>query len=381
MLGAFEHAGGSRDRTDNLICELTLDDGAIGYGEGVARKYVTGETTPLCWKLLEASVAGLSGAFAAVTPAGALKLTEELVERIADPPGVIANATRCALELALIDALFSSLGTSPVAALADRAGRGATPERPNLTYSLVAGRGLLADVSKLRELKQRYGYRAIKAKVGFGLEQDLQNLARVRDVFGAEADLRVDANRAWDWDQAATFLDRARSLGVRTVEDPLSGDDLDQMGPQLSKLRAQTGCEVVLDEPIRTAEEARIAIAHRAVDVVSVRISKCGGLLRSAQIARLCTQHRVSLQLGCQVGESAILSAAGRRFAQSVGDLRYLEGSNERLKFSRDQDVCDEDLMYGADATAPVLSAPGLGIHVSRTRLIALSTDRLEIDF
>ena len=49
--------------------------------------------------------------------------------------------------------------------------------------------------------------------------------------------------------------------------------------------------------------------------------------LRLAQFAK---QHGIGCQLGCQVGETAILSAAGRHFAGSVADLRHVEGSYDR---------------------------------------------------
>ena len=41
---SFGHALAARSSTTNLIVAVTLDDGAVGYGEGVPREYVTGET-------------------------------------------------------------------------------------------------------------------------------------------------------------------------------------------------------------------------------------------------------------------------------------------------------------------------------------------------
>ncbi len=41
---AIKHASHTRTETDNVIVRCTLDDGTVGYGEGVPRDYVTGET-------------------------------------------------------------------------------------------------------------------------------------------------------------------------------------------------------------------------------------------------------------------------------------------------------------------------------------------------
>src|SRR4051794_8588477 len=40
----IRHASHERVTSDNLIVRVTLDDGQTGYGEGVPRSYVTGET-------------------------------------------------------------------------------------------------------------------------------------------------------------------------------------------------------------------------------------------------------------------------------------------------------------------------------------------------
>ena len=39
-----EYRGHERSESDSLIVRATLDSGEVGYGEGVPRPYVTGET-------------------------------------------------------------------------------------------------------------------------------------------------------------------------------------------------------------------------------------------------------------------------------------------------------------------------------------------------
>ncbi|MDX6709710.1 MAG: L-Ala-D/L-Glu epimerase, partial [Blastocatellia bacterium] len=41
---SFSHSTKSRNFSDSFILRLTMDDGTMGYGEGVARPYVTGES-------------------------------------------------------------------------------------------------------------------------------------------------------------------------------------------------------------------------------------------------------------------------------------------------------------------------------------------------
>ena len=53
------HASHSRSETENLVVRCILSDGSVGYGEGVPREYVTGETIDTCWELLRRSAVGV----------------------------------------------------------------------------------------------------------------------------------------------------------------------------------------------------------------------------------------------------------------------------------------------------------------------------------
>src|SRR2546421_13098489 len=51
----IQHASHTRTQTDNLIVRCVLEDGTTGYGEGVPREYVTGETIDSALDLLKRS--------------------------------------------------------------------------------------------------------------------------------------------------------------------------------------------------------------------------------------------------------------------------------------------------------------------------------------
>jgi muconate cycloisomerase len=72
-------------------------------------------------------------------------------------------------------------------------------------------------------------------------------------------------------------------------------------------------------------------------------------------------------QLGCQVGETGILSAAGRHFACSIANIRYLEGSFDRYLVR--EPLTQEDLSFGRGGYAPRLKEPGLGITIDEAAL------------
>lgn len=105
------HASFERSVSENLVARVTLDDGTTGFGEGVPRPYVTGETLESTFATLEA------GDWARVIgrPADYGQLVARLAaltipETEADPRGMAGNAARCALELAILDAYSRRFG-------------------------------------------------------------------------------------------------------------------------------------------------------------------------------------------------------------------------------------------------------------------------------
>ena len=66
-------------------------------------------------------------------------------------------------------------------------------------------------------------------------------------------------------------------------------------------------------------------------------------------------------------GESGILSAAGRHWACSVANIRYLEGSYDRHLFR--QLLTNEDITFGYGGRAPAIDRPGLGVTVNESVL------------
>ena len=82
-------------------------------------------------------------------------------------------------------------------------------------------------------------------------------------------------------------------------------------------------------------------------------------------------------QLGSQVGETGILSAAGRHFACNVDRIRYLEGSFDR--FLVRETLTDENLTFARTGRAPRLTGPGLGISVRESRVRDLAVKTMEL--
>ena len=101
---AVRHALATRTESDNIVVEAVLSDGTAGFGEGVPREYVTGETIDAAWdRVGGADWSVLQREFASYRQVVTFCHETDLV-RPDDPRACNANAARCAVELALLDA-------------------------------------------------------------------------------------------------------------------------------------------------------------------------------------------------------------------------------------------------------------------------------------
>jgi muconate cycloisomerase len=91
----------------------------------------------------------------------------------------------------------------------------------------------------------------------------------------------------------------------------------------------------------------------------------------------MARQAGLGYQLGCQVGETGILSAAGRHFACNIPNLRYLEGSFDR--FLVRETLTEQDLTFRYGGRGTRLLGPGLGIDVNECRVRQLAVRTLEL--
>ena len=141
----------------------------------------------------------------------------------------------------------------------------------------------------------------------------------------------------------------------------------------LADIRSQLSVPVMLDESLCCQADAEQAVASGTCDAFNLRISKCGGLVACIQLAQFARQHGLGYQLGCQVGETGILSAAGRALACTLQGIRYLEGSYDGFLVA--DRLTKENLTIRYGGRGPRLTGPGLGVTVDEDRVRQLAED------
>ncbi len=367
---SFGHFLKIRLHSDSIIVELTTDTGVRGYGEGIARPYVTGETVKksisyikdvLLPEIMHKDIQNIE---TSQNPQNALSHINNYFPNISSS-GVIAwNASRSAVELAIIDSILKNQHKSLNCIL---------PAKSQIvTYTGVFSSENLKNTINLAKCSQQAGLKYIKIKVG--KSSDLKRIAAVRDIMGQAVSIRLDANGAFSVKKAIQFIKSVEKFNIDSIEQPVKrGAAVD-----LATVKVNSPIPIMADESIVTYDDAKELIENNACDYFNLRISKCGGIYNTLAIADLAERENVKIQLGCHVGETAVLSAAGRHVAAYFPNVKFVEGSYSTLLLS--EDISQENIVFGSGGEVPVFTGHGLGINIREELLKKYSRNCIVMD-
>lgn len=368
---AFSHTLMRRNYSDSIIVKLISDTGETGFGEGMPRPYVTGETVSSCidhiHQVLLPAVRQHDFGDMSTHAGPMMELSEinSVFPNMRNRAVVAFNASTAAVEMALIDLLLKQNGKSLESLM--------PPGKDFVTYSAVISSDS-ADLARKAALKcGQHGIKQVKIKVGTG--DDHARIAAVRDALGESISLRLDANGAFDVKGALALLSSIEKLNIDSIEQPVPRGDVNA----LAEVKRNSPVPVMADESLVTLEDAVELIEKEACNLFNLRISKNGGMFRTLQLAKVAREAGIGFQLGCQVGETAILSAAGRHVAAHLIDAKFIEGSYGELLL--EEDIADESIQFGYSGKAPLFKGTGLGIRVREDLLgkYAEKTIKLEM--
>lgn len=263
---------------------------------------------------------------------------------------------KAALEMAVLDAELRQAGR-PLSSYLE-ASRESVPSGVSI--------GIMDTVPQLLDTVAGYldeGYVRIKLKIEPGW--DLEPVRAVRERFGPEVLLQVDANTAYSLADAGQ-LARLDPFDLLLIEQPLDEDDV-RGHAELAKLIRTPVC---LDESITSAQTAAAAIAWGACRVINVKPGRVGGYIEARRIAVVAAAHGVAVWCGGML-ETGIGRAANAALA--AGPEFTLPGDVSASTRFYAQDITQPLLLQ--DGHIPVPVGPGIGVEILPDVLEELTTE------
>ena len=213
------------------------------------------------------------------------------------------------------------------------------------------------------------GYKRIKIKIAPHWDYDV--IKKVREKF-PDIPLMGDANSAY----TLADIDKLRSLDefdLMMLEQPLPYDDIIDH----AELQRQIKTPICLDEPIKSPDDARKAIALKSGKIINLKNGRVGGHGQSQLVEKVCRENDIPIWCGGML-ESGI--GRGHNIAISTLAGYTMPGDVSASKRYWHEDIIEPEVEVSARGTITAPEGPGIGFEVRRDRIEQIKVRQLTID-
>jgi len=293
------------DEVKNAFVEITLDNGLTGIGAGNPSEYVVGETLDECLDALqEKNLEFLIGRDIREFN----QLTYDVWTRFPENP-----SARAALDIALHDVFTKFLDVPLVKFLGQKIKK--------LPTSNTIGIKSVEETLKEAEDYIKRGFRVLKVKLGRDLMEDVERIMKLREKFGPNIVIRVDANQGYTVEQTIQFYGRTYDLDVELIEQPLPAKAISEMKSLPPEVREKVAADESLITP---ADAIELIKPPKAAKIFNIKLMKCGGISQALKIADIAMQEDVDLFWGCN-DESIVSITAALHAAFACANTKYID--------------------------------------------------------
>jgi L-alanine-DL-glutamate epimerase-like enolase superfamily enzyme len=292
----FRISYGTTESADNVLIGLETDNGLVGYGEAAPSSLVTGE-------IRDHIVSGLGFIKAILVgrdPFDISRIEVDIERAMKGNYGM-----KAAIDMALLDVMGKAVET-PVYNLL---GRYRTEFRTDLTIGIKDPRDMAEDAVRIVER----GFDTIKVKVGTGLAQDIARIKEIRDAVGNTIRIRADANQGWGPKDAVKAIREMARYELELIEQPVPWWDI----KGLKWVRDHVDIPIMADESAHSPQDALRLIEQDAVDMINIKLMKCGGIRNGIKIAHIAESAGMECMVGCKVESRLAITAASHLVASA----------------------------------------------------------------
>ena len=304
LLTSFVVATGEMDVAHNVFVRVTLRNGAYGYGEMAPFPDISGEDQGGCLQAFPLAAKECLGQSATQFR----KLSKRLRNIAPCTPSM-----RCGLETALLDALCRGMGI-PLWGL--WGGADVRSRETDVTLPI----GPVEQIVETARAWYARGFRMFKMKVGHAVDEDIRRVEAVCATC-PHTTFILDANQGFSFDQACECIQAMERLHlpVMLFEQPVARENVEGF----VALRRRGTIPIAADESVRSLTDARGLIEQNAVDVLNLKITKCG-VVESTDIAGLARASGIRLMIGGMV-ESRVAMGCSWSLVLGLGGFEFLD--------------------------------------------------------
>ncbi|MFN7026286.1 MAG: mandelate racemase/muconate lactonizing enzyme family protein [Pseudorhizobium sp.] len=329
-----------------VLIEVRTDAGIVGVGEVLARfspkAYVELIETSLKPRLIGQDARNIAALWHSMRRALSGRSGGMLIEAIAG------------IDIALWDILGKAAGL-PIAKLLGGIGR----DRIDVYAAAV---NWVEDAHADREL-ERYmseGFSRIKVKMANPVKEACRRIERLRQRAGDDLGLCVDANWAYNLDQAVEVGRALSANGYFWFEEPLAPEN--EQG--YTQLRKRCDVPLAAGESNFTTDQAQRLVASRTLSILQPDVARAGGITETRRMADYAAHHDVGY--APHIGMSGIIcETASVHLSAALPNFQVMECECDLSPFKRDLADLAPGCIRQQNGTLDVPTGPGLGIEIN----------------
>jgi D-galactarolactone cycloisomerase len=240
----------------------------------------------------------------------------------------------------------------------------------------IKGKGEAPRLAKEFETHSANGFRALKIKLGLGVDDDLEVMRSLKNVLKRQ-EVMIDTNHAYGVAEAIRLGSELQDMGwrLRWYEEPVVQEDLDGC----AEVRRALTTPIAGGENEYTLFGFKALLEKRAIDIAQPDICIAGGFTGCRQIVALAHAHGV--QVNPHVWASAVGQAASLQLIAAIPVANHsLYPKDILLEFDTSSHPFRNELtsypLRQKDGWVEIPQKPGLGIEVSREIIERYSTQK-----
>ncbi len=291
---------------DLVFLEIELENGIVGIGSGSPAEYVVGETT-------QRTALNLKTEFVENFIGRDIRHFQQIIfetrKHFAHFPG-----TQATIDIALHDAFCKFLGIPVVAFYGQKI--------KSLPTSVTIGIKNVAETLEEARGYYQLGFKILKVKTGMNVEEDIERVLKLNEIYKNKFSIRVDANQGYTLKDLKKFIAATGFAEVELIEQPLL------VGKEDKLLKLETANREILcaDESLHDAQSALkyAASDKKLFGIYNIKLMKCGGLMGALEIASIARNAYIKLFWGCN-DESIVSITAALHIAYACENTRYID--------------------------------------------------------
>ncbi len=203
------------------------------------------------------------------------------------------------------------------------------------------------------------GYTSIMVKIGADIKTDIERTFAIREAVGSDIPLIADANQGWEAKESIYYAKAVKACELVLFEQPVKASDLDGF----KQVKREIDIPLAADESVLTFNEAKRMVTEKLVDVLSIKVTKHGGIYPSKKIIDLADAFGVKCLFNSMI-EEGITQAASLNLGLTTSNL-FPHGHAYFSPLRLDADITNysDNIKNGR---IHAFDKPGLGVEIKR---------------